>query len=167
MSTSSQKHKALRNVLSCAVIIEAINVIEDEHKLFAMNRMSKIRREAFKNRIYRQRQKWGAFLLKLSDRQFRRYFRMERECFILLCRKNEGIIRAHEFKNEENLAELNADFTKCTRKLNTLSAHSNLIGGFICDKIKLKTTRWWLLSGSSIIIRNMILLRIWDLPSRC
>ena len=54
MSTETQKHKALRNILSCAIITEAINVIEDEHKIFAMNRMSTIRRVACKNRIYRQ-----------------------------------------------------------------------------------------------------------------
>ena len=147
MSTETQKHKALRNILSCAIITEAINVIEDEHKIFAMNRMSTIRRVACKNRIYRQRQKWSAFQAKLSDRQFRRYFRMERECFFLLCRKIEGIVGLDVFKSEEYLEDLNMDFTR-SGKAKMFLAHSKSTGGFICGEIKIALSLRLLAGGS-------------------
>ena len=37
------------------------------------------------NRRFRQRKSWAEFESGQTDRQFRRYFRMTRECFQLLC----------------------------------------------------------------------------------
>ena len=43
-------------------------------------KVSAIRKDAAANRRFRQRKSWASFEGNLTDRQFRRYFRMSREC---------------------------------------------------------------------------------------
>jgi hypothetical protein len=46
-----------------------------------------MKKDAAKNRKLRQRTSWSRFQSRLTDKQFRRYFRMERECFEYLCQR--------------------------------------------------------------------------------
>ena len=48
-------------------------------------KVSAICQDAASKRRFRQRKSWSDFQASLNDRQFRRLFRMSRECFALPC----------------------------------------------------------------------------------
>jgi hypothetical protein len=48
-------------------------------------KVSMMRKKASHKRRWRQRKSWQEFSASLTECQFRRYFRMSRECFDLLC----------------------------------------------------------------------------------
>jgi hypothetical protein len=56
------------------------------------------KRSAARNRKCRQRKSWMAYQDNLTDRQFRRYFRMERDCFDYLCERIIENVGERDFK---------------------------------------------------------------------
>ncbi len=54
-------------------------------------------------RVHRQHQKWATFQRDLTDRQFRRYFRMSKFLFHQLCDHIEDCVGPEEFKSEKYL----------------------------------------------------------------
>ena len=66
---------------------------------------SNLAREGAKKRKLRKRRTWYDFQSNLTNRQFRRYFRMSRECFNLLCDQIKENVGEREFKSESFLQE--------------------------------------------------------------
>ena len=60
-------------------------------------------KEIASRRKHKQRLKWSKFNKLLSDNQFRRYFRMDRKCFDLLCEKIINVIGEEKFMSEDFL----------------------------------------------------------------
>ena len=69
------------------------------------HRVSIIRKRGCSLRRWCQRKSWEAFSADLTERQFRRYFRMSCECFELLCNEikrnvGEGVFKSEEFTTQ-------------------------------------------------------------------
>merc|ERR1719445_206160 len=54
----------------------------------------------------RSRIKWSEFQRLLSNKQFRRYFRMDKMCFAQLCRRIESAVGEDEFKSEKFFSDI-------------------------------------------------------------
>ena len=81
----------------------------------------------------------------MTDRQFRRYFRMERGCFDYLCERIIDNVGEHDFKSENYLRNFkNGDATEA----NILHAHEHTTGGFVSGEVKLALTLRLLAGGS-------------------
>ena len=117
-------------------------------------RASSLRKKASRERRWRQRKRWEDFSTSLTDRQFRRYFRMPRECFDLLCKKIRANVGEDKFKSEEYLEDLTnslapAPDSIATCRLRRLAkAHLNHTGGWISGEVKLAITLRMLAGGS-------------------
>jgi hypothetical protein len=130
------------------------NDIEDLvlKSFWSKNRLKQLRRKGACNRVYRQHRSWQQFQSLLTDRQFRRYFRMSRECFALLANKIEQNVGTGVFKREEYLERLKCDpnFPEAlfNNQKNLLAAHEHNTGGFISGEVKLALTLRLLAGGS-------------------
>lgn len=116
-------------------------------------RVSSIRKKASRERRWRQRKRWEDFSTSLTDRQFRRYFRMPRECFDLLCKKIRANVGEDKFKSEEYLEDLTNSLAPpdsiATCRLRRLAkANLNDTGGWISGEVKLAITLRMLAGGS-------------------
>ena len=88
-----------------------------------------------------ERKKWSQFARKCTQRQFRRYFRMSKIYFQLLCDKIEDIVGADVFKSEFYLNEMLKSpliAKNCGR--NIFVAHDSSTGGVISGEVKLALT---------------------------
>ena len=111
-------------------------------------RLSNIRASSAKKRVFKERQSWESFQTQLSDRQFRRYFRMSRDCFDQLCKRIEKNVGQSTFKSEQYLLQLckgSIDQRK-QRKMN--HAHGKSTGGFVSGEVKLALTLRLLAGGT-------------------
>ena len=102
-------------ISTTAVIIGLVSLFEQQcHEMamedeFIMQHVLPVLRRSHVNwyyalhRVYRQRQKWSAFNRDLTDRQFRRYFRMDKCLFQQLCHQIEDCVGAEVFKSEQYL----------------------------------------------------------------
>ena len=79
------------------------------------------------------------FQQKLSTKQFRRYFRMERYCFNLLVATIKDNAGEENFKSEQYIQNLES---------NIHTAHKKSTGGYISGEIKLALTLRLLAGGS-------------------
>jgi hypothetical protein len=61
-------------------------------------RVARMKRIAAANRSFRQRRSWFRFCNNMTNNQFRRYFRMSKECFEVLCDKIIENVGEDEFK---------------------------------------------------------------------
>ena len=109
-------------------------------------RVSSLRKKASRERMWRQRKSWEDFSASLTDWQFRRYFRMSRECYDLLCKKIRAHVGEEEFKSEEYLEDLTKSLAPpdsiVTCRLRRLAkAHLNHTGGWISGEVKLANQR--------------------------
>ena len=112
-------------------------------------KISSGRQAAAAKRVFRQRKSWTEFQSRLTDRQFRRYFRMTRECFNLLCRRIEDSVGAAEFKSEDYLNYLKQSSDPADEKMaQMMRAHEGSTGGFISGEVKLALTLRLLAGGS-------------------
>ena len=85
-------------------------------------------------RWFCKRKSWAQFQSNLTDRQFRRYFRMSRECFQHLCNRIVDNVGEMEFKSEEYLNDLRYSHDERDKKIiQMLHAHEGSIGGFVSD----------------------------------
>ncbi len=75
-------------------------------KFIKKGRVSVMRKKGCCKREWRQRKSWEEFSAALTDRRFRRYFQMSRECFDMLCTKIKSNIGEGAFKGEQYLSEL-------------------------------------------------------------
>jgi len=109
------------------------------------------KKAAARNRKCRQRRSWEQFQQYLTDRQFRRYFRMERGCFDYLCERIIDNVGEREFKSEIYLRDFkNGDATEADtlHQTNILHAHERTTGGFVSGEVKLALTLRLLAGGS-------------------
>ena len=97
--------------------------------------ISHIRQSQAKRRIKRKRMSFHKFKDYLSDRQFRRMFRMPKKCFEELCYSIREKVGEDEFKTEENLHSTSSTLSGNKRKI--FRAHEESTGGFICGEVKL------------------------------
>ena len=112
-------------------------------------KVSQQRKDGASKRKFRKRKSWDQFQRNLTDRQFRRYFRMSRECFEYLCKRIVDNVGEREFKSEEYLHNMKfSDEFKDTKTKNMMSAHEAHQGGFISGEVKLALTLRLLAGGS-------------------
>ena len=121
--------------------IYELTAAEDEfimHQVIPMLRRSSCNRYHALRRVCRQRQSWSSFQHDLTDRQFRRYFRMNKDLFRQLCDRIEECVGSEEFKSEQYLhARL---MSPPKRSNNIYHAHQKSTGGMICGEVKLAVT---------------------------
>lgn len=152
----SKRKSYSKKMFQVAAVKEAeLDDLEDEllaeslRLYLKRKKLSRMRKDAVLNRTLRQRKSWSKFESKLTDRQFRRYFRMPRECFEYLCERIKENVGEHEFKSEQYLKDYkNGDAGNKLKFANILHAHEATTGGFICGEIKLALTLRLLAGGS-------------------
>ncbi len=145
-----------RDLTKILLAMEELNELEDNHLaqiLMKWHDLKEKKRAAAQNRTCRQRKSWAAFQNRLTDRQFRRYFRMERECFEYLCERIIENVGEREFKSENYLHDLkkgdaNVIDSDNLRHTNILHAHENSTGGFVSGEVKLALTLRLMAGGS-------------------
>ena len=71
----------------------------------------------------------------LTDKQFRRYFRMSKDLFNILCRRIEEIVGVHEFMSEDYLDEIMSS-PHVDRSWNIYFAHAKSTGGVLPGEVK-------------------------------
>ena len=103
-------------------------------------RRGQLNRRCACQRIRVERKKWARFAAKLSDRQFRRYFRMSKVHFQLLCDKIEDLAGPAEFKSELYLNEMLKESIIANGERNIFAAHEQSTGGMISGEVKLALT---------------------------
>jgi len=112
-------------------------------------KVSAICQDSASKRKFRQRRSWSSFQGNLTDRQFRRYFRMSKECFQYLCNRIEHNVGGRVFKSEGFLEDLrHSDDARDKKSINMMSAHEGSTGGFISGEVKLALTLRLLAGGS-------------------
>ena len=116
-------------------------------------KVSIMRKKASHKRRWRQRRSWEEFSASLTERQFRRYFRMSRECFDLLCTKIESNVGEGVFKSERYLRELEDTHAPPNSKAdmrmrNLVRGHMVTTGGIISGEVRLAITLRMLAGGS-------------------
>ena len=112
-------------------------------------KVSAMRQDQASKRRFRKRKSWAQFQSNLTDRQFRRYFRMSRECFQHLCDRIVDNVGEIEFKSEEYLNNLQYSHDERDKKIiQMLHAHEGSTGGFVSGEVKLALTLRLLAGGS-------------------
>ena len=112
-------------------------------------KVSDIRKKSASKRRFRQRRSWATFQASLTDRQFRRYFRMSRDCFQYLCDKIEANVGERTFKSECFLSDLKTSSESWNKySVNLMQAHEASTGGFVSGEVKLALTLRLLAGGS-------------------
>ena len=99
--------------------------------------------EGAKKRRKKKRISWSAVSSRISDYQFRRMFRMSRECFSLLCQKITCSIGEKAFKSESYIDA----FLRGKDKM--FKAHEFTSGGYISGETKVAITLRLLAGGDS------------------
>jgi hypothetical protein len=154
--TEQNRKNKVWTVVICALLSEVLDDEFDDSsasvKKFMTDRCRKmksmINQASSKNRIFRQRRRWDEFQEKLTDKQFRRYFRMDKECFKLLCERITDTVGQHEFKSEQYLDNLRNGVIGHKYLEAMDHAHRKSTGGFISGEIKLALTLRLLAGGS-------------------
>ena len=77
---------------------------------------------------------WSSVSKRISDLQFRRMFRMNRDCFHKLCEKIISCVGEKAFKSECYIDAF------LRNKNSMFMAHEQCSGGYVCGKIKLAIT---------------------------
>ncbi len=97
---------------------------------------SRINARHSRHRRSRVQKGWAVFRDWLSDKQFRRYFRMSKILFKQLVDDVTSIIPSHIFKSEEYLQTIVDSCVPTDWSNNIILAHHNSMGGFISGEIK-------------------------------
>lgn len=90
-------------------------------------------------RRFRIRRSWAGFVASLTERQFRRYFRMSKDLFKILCQKIEDIVGVHSFMSEDHLNEIMSS-PNSDQSNNIYFAHARSTGGVIVGEVKIACT---------------------------
>lgn len=145
------KNNVKKGVAALLLILAEWDGSEDqllEELLRKQHNTSIAKQDAAKNRKCRQRASWMSFQNRLTDKQFRRYFRMERQCFQFLCDCIIANVGEGAFKSEEYLNELKHGYIVEEKQTNILRAHEHTTGGFVSGEVKLALTLRLLAGGS-------------------
>ena len=132
-----------RHAISAAFVTIVLGLKKQEQDIVRQRyeqrrlEISNLRKASAKKRKCNRRQSWMKFQNKLSDRQFRRYFRMTRECFTLLCERILSNVGHENFKSEQYLNEVRLGIITEKKKSNSFNAHQKSTGGFISGEVKL------------------------------
>ena len=105
--------------------------------------MCEIRSEQGLNRRKKVRVRWDDISHRIGDYQFRRMFRMTRECFSSLCHSIIGAIGESKFKSQHYIDA----FLSST---NIYNAHVLTTGGYISGEVKLAITIRLLAGGDAL-----------------
>ena len=148
-------HKKAR--LRASIIVSALIMDEEEqmdhhhhsrlvtkyinHKV----KLSRSRSRVAKMRKKKKRMLWSVFVESLTDTQFRRMYRMSRDCFGKLCNLVEEKVGEDKFKSESYLSRLANEKTALGRMANANEATTS---GFISGEVKLAITLRMLEGGS-------------------
>ena len=150
--TGNRKQNEALSVISAALLSSILRVDKEEsmREIYDRRRIeiSNLRKAAAKKRKFKTRQSWQTFQSRLSDRQFRRYFRTSRECFQHLCDKIEGNVGRLKFKSEQYLRDLRVGRISEGKKGLMDDAHLKSTGGFISGEVKLALTLRLMAGGS-------------------
>ena len=119
----------------------------------AIERSRRNRFHAYRRRC-RTRRSWSSFVDDLSDRQFRRYFRMSKRLFDILCRHIEDIIGADKFMSEDHVNVLLSS-QLADQSRNIYFAHAKSTGGVISGEVKLASALR-ILGGGTYMDMGMI-----------
>ena len=101
-------------------------------------RRARINQFHARRRILVERKPFSKFAAKLTDKQFRRYFRMSKIYFQLLVDEIEDVVGSDNFKSERYLNNLVASEGDGSR--NIAVAHLRSTGGMLSGEIKLALT---------------------------
>ena len=102
--------------------------------------ISNLRKALAKKRRGKRRQSWMKFQSNLTNRQFRRYFRMTRECFTQLCERIENNVGREKSKSERYSNEVRVGIITDKKITNIANARDKSTGGFISGEVKLALT---------------------------
>ena len=100
---------------------------------------------AAKSRKKKGRVSWQAFNSSLTDSQFRRMFRMSKNCFAYMVSTIEAKVGREKFKSDEFLNSMEKNGSPFHRMA---YVHKRTTGGFICGEIKMAITLRMLAGGS-------------------
>lgn len=137
------KTRVKKGVAALLLLLDEWDGSEDgllDELLRKQHATSQAKHDAAKNRKCRQRTSWSSFQNRLTNKQFRRYFRMERECFHYLCDRIIANVGEGAFKSEEYLYEMKHGYVVEDRQANILHAHEHTTGGFVSGEVKLALT---------------------------
>ena len=157
MRSKKKARSMLKSMLSMSFFDEIIhlNDLEEDALNKALltymekKKVSAIRQDSATKRGFRQRKSWESFQANLTDRQFRRYFRMSRDCFKHLCNRIEDNVGERVFKSEEFLKDFRySRDAKDKKSINMMNAHEGSTGGFVSGEVKLALTLRLLAGGS-------------------
>ena len=112
-------------------------------------------REVAKRRKPRERFRWHEFQTSLSERNFRRMFRMSKSCFKELCDDIINAVGEDVFKGEDYIKDIleghQESMSRETAKRRRLyKCQKAASGGYICGEVKLAITLR-LLAGASYL----------------
>ena len=111
--------------------------------------LSDLRSHQALHRRKKVREKWSDFNKRISDRQFRRLFRMNRDCFYRLCSRIIAAIGEKAFKSEEYIHAF------LENKSSIYEAHKLTSGGFISGEVKV-AVMLRVLSGGDVLDISLI-----------
>lgn len=130
---------------------QEISVIRAALKVFLVRkRISQLLQRGARMRRRHARKSWAQFEADLTSKQFRRYFRMDKECFSHLCERIEEIRGEEEFKSENYLAQVRRGNAGDPKLRGILRCHNASTGGFISGEVKAAITLR-LLAGRSYV----------------
>ena len=92
--------KVSNHLLRYAIPLLLYCILVQYEANFKYDTMCEIRHKQGLNRRTKVRVKWDEISYRMGDYQFRRMFRMTRECFSLLCATIVGAIGESQFKSE-------------------------------------------------------------------
>ena len=120
-------------LFGCLPLILLFAISQYEYKLKQL-KMFEIMCKEVKSRRKKQRISWSYVCQRISDKQFRRMFRMTRGCFDLLCSRIIISIGEKSFKSESYIDA----FLKGKDRM--FDAHEKTSGGYISGETKLCIT---------------------------
>ena len=160
-STATDRELDVITLAAAPIILDEMYTIDEAedallyHLVNSFNTqciISSQRKDASRNRKFRQRREWSWFSHYMSHRQFRRYFRMTNDCFTSLCNRIATNHGEHQFRSEDyinNLYDGNyansrdmVDFT------NLAHAARSSTGDFISGEVKVAMTLRILAGGT-------------------
>jgi hypothetical protein len=114
-STATDRELDVITLAAAPIILDEMYTIDEAedallyHLVNSFNTqciISSQRKDASRNRKFRQRREWSWFSHYMSHRQFRRYFRMTNDCFTSLCNRIATNHGEHQFRSEDYINNL-------------------------------------------------------------
>ena len=126
--------------------VTTLQLHELTQKFLKMKERTSLQRSiAAKSRKKKGRVSWNGFISTLTDGQFRRMFRMSKNCFSSMVSTIEEKVGRENFKSDEFLNSIEKNGSSFHRMAHV---HKITTGGFICGEIKMAITLRMLAGGS-------------------